>query len=132
MFAKFEVLAESETVESTGLSAIGRFHDGYHVTENLVYRALTVNIRFDSDPNQAHPVVVRTLGTQGEPEIVLDRLVSYTLEDGRADDRPVTTFGLRGPAIYYLEARSRRAPSTGWTRVPPGLIDPMILQDLKV
>ncbi|ANA86281.1 hypothetical protein SEA_LOZINAK_124 [Gordonia phage Lozinak] len=127
MFAKFEVHEESETVEVTGAAAVGKFRDGYFVTENLVYRRITVSVWFNSEPDQVRLTEVETLDAGDEPEIVLDSRVVKTLER----DSDIVQWGQAEDRIHYLEASGRLAPQSGWTKVPADLIIPAI-RDLKV
>ncbi|QKY79701.1 hypothetical protein SEA_ENGINEER_125 [Gordonia Phage Engineer] len=127
MFAKFEVREESETVEVTGAAAVGRFRDGYYVTENLVYRRITVAVWFDSEPEQGRLAYVMTLDAGGGPEIVFDRLIVKTPNDVFASP---PAWWVSGPAVQYLEALNRDAPTADWVKVPAALISAEI-RELK-
>ncbi|QAU06623.1 hypothetical protein SEA_WILLIAMBOONE_121 [Gordonia phage WilliamBoone] len=126
MFAKFEVHEDSETTEVTGVPAVAKFQDGYFISENLVYRRITVSVWFNSDPDQVHLTYVMTLDAGDEPEIIFHRLITHT-PDG-AFSSPA--WHISGSAIHYLEARARKAPQNGWIKVPADLISDEI-RELK-
>ncbi|QAU06988.1 hypothetical protein SEA_APHELION_124 [Gordonia phage Aphelion] len=127
MFAKFEVRKESETVEVTGLPAVGKFRDGYFATENLTYRRITVALWFDSDQEQVRLVEVKTIEAGVKPEIALDLLKVIPVPHRPSSDGEISTYGRK---VYYLESHGRHGPAN-WSKVPEGLLDPMIL-NLKV